>query len=55
VVLPRMAPIELLQVLPATADELAWARVHGTEELRQRWREHGTSLRDLMRAPVSLS
>jgi hypothetical protein len=42
-------------VLPATQTELAWARVHGSERLQQRWLTAGTDLTDLLRDPVELS
>jgi hypothetical protein len=48
------ADVQLLQLLPATATELAWARVHGSVALRQRWAAQGTPLSDLMREPVTL-
>lgn len=49
------ADVEILTVLPATATELAWARVHGSEALLARWREAGTPLTELSRAPVDLT
>ncbi|MGI8759900.1 MAG: suppressor of fused domain protein [Jatrophihabitantaceae bacterium] len=56
-----LAPIEtsagqvaVLQVLPATSPELAWARVHGSAALQVRWVEHGTDLLDLGRKAVPL-
>jgi len=52
---PGTGNIQLLQVLPATATELAWARVHGSSALRQRWTDQGTPLSELMRDPVSLN
>lgn len=54
VTVPEAADIQLLQFLPATATELAWARVHGSSALRQRWRDRGTALPDLLRDPVAL-
>jgi len=51
---PGTGNIQFLQLLPATATELAWARVHGSSALRQRWAEQGTPLSELMREPVSL-
>jgi len=51
---PGTAAVQLLQLLPATATELAWARVHGSSALRRRWAEHGTLLPDLLREPVAL-
>ena len=47
-------PVEVLQAVPATSVELAWARVHGTAVLRERWQRHGTDLLDLRRASVPL-
>ncbi len=44
----------VLQVLPATANELAWARAKGGDALRGRWAEKGVDLLDLMRRPVEL-
>ena len=49
------ADIEILSLLPATATELAWARVHGTDALMQRWRDAGTPLTELARAAVDLA
>ncbi len=53
--IPGFAAVQVLQVLPATQTELAWARVHGSEQLQQRWLAAGTDLTDLMRDPVALS
>ena len=50
-----VAAIDVLQLLPATPEELAWSRIHGNDALRERWRENETSLRDLSRASVRLS
>lgn len=49
-----VADVQVLRVLPATQTELAWARVHGSEQLSQRWQAAGTDLTDLMRNPVGL-
>jgi hypothetical protein len=46
--------VELLQVLPATATELAWCRVHGALALRERWADGHVDLLDLGRRPVAL-
>jgi hypothetical protein len=54
VVVAGMAKVQILRIVPATSTELAWARVHGSDALTQRWRQHGTELRDLMRDPVGL-
>ena len=51
---PGTGNIQVLQLLPATATELAWARVHGSSALRQRWTDRGTPLPELMREPVTL-
>ncbi|MGI8667004.1 MAG: suppressor of fused domain protein [Jatrophihabitans sp.] len=50
-----LSSIELLRLLPATANELAWARVHGSEELIDRWTDAGLDLTDLMRDSVAVS
>jgi hypothetical protein len=55
VVVDGIADVSVFQVLPATATELAWARVHGSEALQQRWRSHDVDLTDLMRFPVDLA
>ncbi|HEY0165920.1 MAG TPA: suppressor of fused domain protein [Jatrophihabitans sp.] len=52
---PGVAAVQILRVLPATQTELAWARVHGSEQLQQRWLAAGTDLADLTRDPVELS
>jgi hypothetical protein len=49
-----VADVRVLRLQPATATELAWARVHGSEALQQRWAEAGTDLTDLARDPVAL-
>lgn len=46
--------VEILQVVPATSTELAWARVHGSAVLRERWAEHHSDLLDLGRRAVRL-
>jgi hypothetical protein len=46
--------IAVYQVVPATQNELAWCRVHGSAELRLRWQQAGTDLLDLDRAAVRL-
>ncbi|CAN5568253.1 suppressor of fused domain protein [soil metagenome] len=50
-----MAEVEVLQAVPATANELAWARVHGTPALVQRWNEQQIDLHDLMRQGAVLT
>jgi hypothetical protein len=49
------ATVAILQVLPASANELAWARVRGSGALRARWAEQETDLLDLTRDQVDLS
>jgi hypothetical protein len=55
IAVPGVAAVHVLRVLPATQTELAWARVHGSEQLHQRWLTAGTDLTDLMRNPVDLT
>lgn len=50
----QAADVEVLQLLPATANELAWSRVHGTQALQDLWRERGCDLLDLAREAVDL-
>lgn len=50
----QVSDVEILQLLPATSTELAWARIHGSDELQRLWREAGTDLIDLKRDAVSL-
>jgi len=54
IALSGMADVHVMRVLPATSTELAWARVHGSAALIQRWTAHRTRLLDLMREPVDL-
>jgi suppressor of fused protein SUFU len=51
---PAVDDVAILQVLPTTANELAWSRVHGSGALRERWAAASTDLRDLGRASVEL-
>jgi hypothetical protein len=46
--------VAVLRMLPATATELAWCRVHGSASLRQRWDEQGVDLLDLQRSAARL-
>ena len=55
VVVSGFSEVEILQLLPATATELAWARIHGSEALIERWREADTPLTDLTRQAVDLA
>lgn len=54
IVLPGLAEVQVLRLLPATATELAWSRVHGSDQLVARWQAAGVELADLLRDPVSL-
>lgn len=47
--------VDIFRVIPVTSTELAWARVHGTESLIERWDASGTELQDLFREPVDLT
>jgi hypothetical protein len=46
--------VHILRVIPATAQEIAWCRVHGAEALVQRWQERAVDLYDLTRSGVEL-
>lgn len=46
--------VALLQVVPATATELAWCRVRGSRALLERWAAAGVDQLDLTRHPVAL-
>ena len=48
-------PVRFLSLLPATANELAWKRVHGAAALEERWLLAGVDPRDAVRAAVDLS
>ncbi|MDI2131003.1 suppressor of fused domain protein [Yinghuangia seranimata] len=53
--LPEPAePVRFLPLLPMTAAETAWKRVHGGEALQELWLTHGTDLRDPNRRAVPL-
>ncbi|MEU9104667.1 suppressor of fused domain protein [Streptomyces xanthophaeus] len=49
-----MDPVHFLPLLPMTANEAAWKRVHGAAALRERWLARGTDLRDPLRTAVAL-
>lgn len=49
-----LASVQVLELIPATATELAWARVHGTDALVRRWRLAKTDTADLNRDAVEL-
>jgi hypothetical protein len=48
-------PVAVLLLVPATQNELAWARVKGSAALSERWAQRETNLLDLSRAPVELT
>jgi hypothetical protein len=41
-----LQPVRFLPLLPMTANEAAWKRVHGAAALQQRWLDCGADLRD---------
>ena len=47
-------PVRFLPLLPMTANEAAWKRVHGAQALQERWLTNGTDLRDPFRTSVPL-
>lgn len=49
-----MEPVRFLPLLPMTSNEAAWKRVHGAQELQERWLTQGTDLRDPLRRSVPL-
>ncbi|MGW2649510.1 suppressor of fused domain protein [Streptomyces sp. NPDC001393] len=49
-----MEPVRFLPLLPMTANEAAWKRVHGAQALQERWLANGTDLRDPGRRSVPL-
>ncbi|MCF3962111.1 suppressor of fused domain protein [Streptomyces fuscigenes] len=49
-----MDPVRFLPLLPMTANEAAWKRARGAQELQERWLSHGTDLRDPLRGAVPL-
>ncbi|MET9322405.1 suppressor of fused domain protein [Streptomyces sp. NPDC003038] len=49
-----MDPVHFLPLLPMTANEAAWKRVHGAAALQERWLARGTDLRDPLRSAVAL-
>ncbi|WP_328915922.1 MULTISPECIES: suppressor of fused domain protein [unclassified Streptomyces] len=48
-------PVRFFPLLPMTANEAAWKRVHGAAALQERWLARGTDLRDPLRGPVPLT
>ncbi|MER7729752.1 suppressor of fused domain protein [Streptomyces erythrochromogenes] len=49
-----LEPVRFLPLLPMTANEAAWKRVHGAAALQERWLARGTDLRDPLRSAVAL-
>lgn len=49
-----LEPVRFLPLLPMTANEAAWKRVHGARALQERWLANGTDLRDPSRRSVPL-
>lgn len=49
-----MDPVSFFPLLPMTANEAAWKRVHGAAALQERWLARGTDLRDPLRNAVAL-
>jgi hypothetical protein len=52
---PPMEPVRFFPLLPMTANEAAWKRVHGAAALQERWLSAGTDLRDPVRGGVPLT
>ena len=42
-------PVRILQLIPATPNELAWCRIQGAAALRERWAAQQLDLADLAR------
>jgi len=53
-VVTSAGPVAVLQVVPATHNELAWCRVRGATALRERWSAQHIDLLDLGRRAVVL-
>jgi hypothetical protein len=49
-----LGPVAVLQLVPATATELAWCRAHGSAALRERWSAQRVDLLDLARSAAAL-
>lgn len=47
-----MSPVTFLRAVPITANEAAWVRLRGVEELRRAWREAGIDVTDPHRVAV---
>jgi hypothetical protein len=54
VIATPVATVGLLQLLPATPTELAWARVHGSAALVELWQRQRADLLDLSREATAL-
>ena len=52
---PDVADVQFLPLLPMTPNEAAWKRVHGAEALEERWLSQGADLRDPLRPEADLS
>lgn len=52
---PDLDGVQFFPLLPMTAAESAWRRVHGSVALEARWLAEGTDLRDPRRRAVSLA
>jgi hypothetical protein len=48
-------PVRFLPLLPMTANEAAWKRVHGAQALEERWLVQGRDLRDPARPAADLA
>jgi Suppressor of fused protein (SUFU) len=51
---PPAGPVRFLPLLPMTANEAAYKRIHGAASLQERWLRYGTDLRDPARRTVPL-
>ena len=49
-----MAPVRLLRAVPITANEAAWVRLKGADELRAAWAEADIDVADPRRSPASM-
>ncbi|GAA2069149.1 suppressor of fused domain protein [Williamsia deligens] len=47
-----MSPVEFLRAVPITANEAAWVRLRGVDELRRAWTEAGVDIADPHRVAV---
>ncbi|UQX89700.1 suppressor of fused domain protein [Jatrophihabitans telluris] len=51
---PGVADVQFLQAIPATANELAWSRIHSVEALLARWESASVDLEEIFRDAVPL-